>query len=105
MIRRPPRYTQAFTLFPYTPLFRSREHRPLEQARLAREPEARLEQIAVLWSIRLPVDLAPPVHALHPVVSRRAGIGSHGATVEEGDEVGKLVVLGVVDSVARHRDE
>src|SRR3546814_8087267 len=36
MIRRPPRSTRTDTLFPYTTLFRSREHGPAARQRLGR---------------------------------------------------------------------
>src|SRR3546814_5953975 len=46
MIRRPPRATRTYTLFPYTTLFRSRELVGILQSGGAREHEALLQQEA-----------------------------------------------------------
>src|SRR3546814_16754025 len=60
MIRRPPRSTLTYTLFPYTPLFRSRDFEPAPTLRLcfdrhyllcARRGALRLEVDGTTWSL------------------------------------------------------
>src|SRR3546814_6643773 len=60
MIRRPPRSTLTYTLFPYTPLFRSRDFEPAPTRRLcvdrhyllcARRGALRLEVDGTTWSL------------------------------------------------------
>src|SRR3546814_18114927 len=46
MIRRPPRSTRPDTLFPYTPLFRSRPHYPVELVLAVAVPERERRKVA-----------------------------------------------------------
>src|SRR5213594_5230218 len=84
MIRRPPRSTQAFTLFPYTTLFRSPDRVRTQVAAAAggvargapgRDPERGVRPVGDLRADPVLADLcraAPPGHArLDPVPERR----------------------------------
>src|SRR5207248_5428678 len=69
------------------------------------EPQRTLQQVGVLRSVRLPVDVARPVGPLHAVISGSARVRAHRAAVEEGEEVRQLVALCVVDRVPCHSYE
>ena len=69
------------------------------------EPQHTLQQVGVLRSVRLPVDVARPVGSLHAVIPWGARVRAHRAAVEEGEEVRELVALCVVDRVPCHRHE
>src|SRR3546814_15843588 len=79
MIRRPPRSTRPYTLFPYTPLFRSilemiARGGPLEStmARLGREVEGRLPGVRCSVAAQFEMGLLRPVAA--PSIARDARV-------------------------------
>src|SRR5256885_16475497 len=116
MIRRPPRST----LFPYTTLFRSREHGvELELAggevlpgdvglgrlpQLARKPvgrrrhgaEQRLARIGTRWTALRDGDPDAPRHLAH-----RGGIIHAELLHEEGEDVARLVAHEAVEQIGR----
>ena len=77
-------------------------HRLVEHAWMSRKSECVLKGVTVGRAIRFPVDVTPPIGPLHSVVTGRPRIRTHRASTEESEEVGQLVVLRVVDGVARH---
>ena len=77
----------------------------LEQARMAWKPKGALKEVTRLIPVRLPVDVSTPIGGLHAVVAGRPGIRTNDSSIEQGQEVGQLVVLRIVDRVAGHRDE
>ena len=72
---------------------------------MAWKPKGALKEVTRLIPVRLPVDVSSPIGGLHAVVAGRPGIRTNDSSIEQGQEVGQLVVLRIVDRVAGHRDE
>src|SRR3546814_7960034 len=101
MIRRPPRSTRTYTLFPYTPLFRSVEHRGLQTVVAIDEgtvcEHLGATAVAVLGEARAEVGHFRPVGATIDADFK------HAAVIAESDHGQRQQRLEVVVVIEPHR--
>src|SRR6266568_3425639 len=79
-----------------------RPHGLVKHAWVTRKSELALEVVAVRGTVGFPEQRAGPARQLDALVSGRARVGTHRASIEQGEEVRQLVVLRVVDRVTGH---